>query len=70
MRFFITVFPQRNVKEYFDFTEAFMDKNKGLSNYSVLEALEQSIMGGQTKRTKDCKAIICIVFSGLERVLM
>ena len=42
MRFFITVFPQRNVKEYFDFTESFMDKNEGLSNYSVLEVLERS----------------------------
>ncbi len=44
MRFFITVFPQRNVKEYFDFTESFMDKNEGLSNYSVLEVLERSTL--------------------------
>ena len=43
MRFFITVFPQRNVKEYFDFTEAFMEKHEELSNYSVLEVIERSM---------------------------
>lgn len=43
MRFFITVFPQHNVKEYFDFTKAFIDKNEGLTNYSVLEVNERSI---------------------------
>lgn len=43
MRFFITVFPQRNVNEYFDFTENFMSKNESLCNYSVTECIERSI---------------------------
>ena len=43
MRFFITVFPQRNINEYFDFTEAFMTKNEAISHYSVLEGLERSM---------------------------
>lgn len=43
MRFFITVFPQRNVSEYFDFTENFMSKNESLFNYSVSECIERSI---------------------------
>lgn len=43
MRFFITVFPQRNVSEYFDFTENFMSKNESLCNYSVSECIERSI---------------------------
>lgn len=43
MRFFITVFPQRNVNEYFDFTENFMSKNESLCSYSVSECIERSI---------------------------
>lgn len=43
MRFFITVFPQRNINEYFDFTENFMSKNESLCNYSVSECIERSI---------------------------
>lgn len=43
MRFFITVFPQRNISEYFDFTENFMSKNEFLCNYSVSECIERSI---------------------------
>lgn len=42
MRFFITVFSQRNVNEYFDFTENFMNKNESLCNYSVSECIERS----------------------------
>lgn len=43
MRFFITVFPQRNVNEYFVFTENFLNKNEVLCNHSVSECVERSI---------------------------
>lgn len=43
MRFFITVFPQRNVRDYFDFTEDFMNRYESLSNYSVYDYIEQNI---------------------------
>ena len=43
MRFFKTVFPQRNADEYFDFTEQFMNNNESLSHYSVVECTERSI---------------------------
>ena len=57
MRFFITVFPQRNVNEYFDFTEAFMDKNEGLSHYSVLEATERSMQVFSTCNNKQIRKL-------------
>lgn len=43
MRFFITVFPQRNVKEYFDFVEGFLNSINNLYNDSVLECTERSM---------------------------
>lgn len=43
MRFFITVFPQRDISEYFDFTENFMSENESLCNFSVSRCIERSI---------------------------
>lgn len=43
MRFFVTVFPQRNVGNYFDFTEDFMNRYESLSNYSVYDYIEHNI---------------------------
>lgn len=43
MRFFITVFPQRQADEYFDFSENFINKNNSLSNLSISQCIDNSI---------------------------
>lgn len=43
MRFFITVFPNYNIDDYFDFAESFMNKNADAYNLSVTECLDRSI---------------------------
>lgn len=43
MRFFVTVFPQRNVGDYFDFTENFITRYESLNHYSVYDYIEQNI---------------------------
>lgn len=43
MRFFITVFPQRQMDEYFDFSENFINKNSSLSNLSISQCIDNSV---------------------------
>lgn len=49
MRFFVTVFPQRDVAEYFDFSEQFISKNEHLASLSIDECIAQS-----AQRLSDC----------------
>lgn len=49
MRFFVTVFPQRDVAEYFDFSEQFINKNEHLASLSLDECIAQS-----AQRLSDC----------------
>lgn len=68
MRFFITVFPQRNVNEYFDYTETFMNKNGELYNYSVLEATERSMQllstcnSNQIRKLRTLYNTLCTIY--------
>lgn len=49
MRFFVTVFPQRNVAEYFDFSEQFISKNEHLASLSLDKCIALS-----AQRLSDC----------------
>jgi len=49
MRFFVTVFPQRDVAEYFDYSEQFINKNEHLASLSLDKCVAQSM-----QRLSDC----------------
>ncbi|MCM1296575.1 MAG: hypothetical protein NC311_13645 [Muribaculaceae bacterium] len=49
MRFFVTVFPQRDVAEYFDFSEQFISKYEHLASLSLDKCVAQSM-----QRLSDC----------------
>lgn len=57
MRFFVTVFPQRNVRDYFDFTEDFMNRMENLYNYSVWDYIERNIQNLSSCNNKQIKKL-------------
>lgn len=57
MRFYVTVFPQRNVRDYFDFTEDFMNRMENLYNYSVWDYIERNIQNLSSCNNKQIKKL-------------
>ena len=57
MRFFVTVFPQRNVGDYFDFTEDFINRYESLNHYSVYDYIEQNIQKLSSCNNKQIKKL-------------
>lgn len=57
MRFFVTVFPQRNVQDYFDFIEDFTNRIENLYNYSIWDYIERNIQNLSSCNNRQIKKL-------------